>query len=513
MPTDNPLAAMRPDTLGIGPMDGAAAVRCGDGRVIQIGWPVFGPPMFYPTHARAIKDGRLQIVHDMGALGQIEDSVDLTFQWTLKPGQTAIQPYIMYGQSLAMNLGHDQSITDAPIAAGRALRYDNAGAGAQMSVSERPGFDTSDFGPCHFPNSDLDRLVDLHEDRGESPVSASVAGFLPALADDTAVIATNHARGGMAISKLLPKSLAGTRGSGIQYAGLLRSTIRTRQFCDFHDCQMRQPIVSFIQGENFPAEDWQLYTQKLAALQAALTQDLGKITGSNDQVLVFTDQTAVMINDPRRLRPQDIPAALAQLRLSQHHPDKFICVAPKYFLPRRSTPKGRGDPLHLLASASHLLGAYHGRAIAQTLRGAPWQPLQMATYDRQGAVIQLTVTGGDGSALAIDTQLVAQTRASVFGFDWVQEGGKTAKITQVTLQNRTITITLDDDPGKAGQDFTRAALTIGLTCDDPVIDTGPLTGGRTNIRDTCPDVSALGAPMFNWLCHDWIWETKEGLGR
>ncbi len=466
--------------------------------------------MFHPTAAVQIRDNRLEVSHDMGAAGIALEHVDLCFNWTLADTCTAVQPYIMYGQSLALNLGHDQPLTKDPVAPGRAMMYANPGAGAQMSVSERPGWDTADFGPCHFPATDLDRLEDLKEDRGESPVSTAVCAFLPALPATTAVVATNHARGGMHILKLLPKHLAEGRGHGIQYAGLLRAAVRTRQFCAAHDRRMLQPIVSFIQGEAAPPRDADGYHDRLLALQAALTSDLGKVTGLGDQVPVFTDQTRVMWPPTQTLDNVEQPLAMAQLAAALRHPGRLYCVGPKYFLPRRSTRKGRGDAVHLLPEASALLGDYHGRAIWQTLQGRPWLPLHVATYARTGAVIRLGVQGGDGSPLLIDTDMVRQTEASLLGFRWLQLGGTAPTVADLRVNGREITLTLDHDPGQRGQDFTTAALTIGLFAEAKIIDEGPLTGGRTNIRDSCPDVGRYGLPMQNWLCHDCFWDTETG---
>ena len=486
---------------------GRAAVIAADGRVIRIGWPELGGPMFHPTQAGQIVDHRLAVTHDMGDAGTAVDEVDLRFDWSLAAGITAVQPYIMYGQSLAMNMGHDTSLTDAAVAPGRALMYANAGAGAQMSVSERPGRETHDFGPCHFPASDLDRLEDLCEQRGESPVSGAVAGFLAALPPDTGVVASNHARGGMVIQKLMPKRLGEGRGSGIQYAGLLRTMVRTRQFCDARQRELRQPFVSFIHGEAGRPEDNAGYGARLVALHAALSADLGRITGRDDPVLMFTDQTRVIWDAVPRLDRVDLPIAVSQLRVALAYPGQIVCVGPKYFLPRRSTKKGKGDPVHLMAEASALWGDYHGRAIRQTLEGRPWQPLHVAGYARDGAVIRLQVKGGDGSPLAIDRATVTETQASVAGFRWLQDGGDLQTVRDVAVAGREIVVTLTGDPG---QSIARAGLTIGLFADMPLIDEGPTTGGRTNIRDTSPDLGRFGLPMWNWLCHDLIWEPGAG---
>ena len=485
--------------------DGAAAVQRADGTVLRLGQPAFGAPMFYPSQTVAAVGDAAHVVHDLGPEGLVTEVVDLRFDWTLDDRFTAVQPYIMYGQSLAMNLGHDRSLSAVPVAPGRALMYANGAAGAQMSASDRPGHDSRDFGPCHFPASDVARLEDLHEQRGESPVSMAVAGLLAGLASDTGVIATNHARGGMAILKLMPKRLAEGRGTGIQYAGILRAALRTRQFCDARARRMDQPLMSFIQGETAQPDDAANYARRLLALQTALTQDLSVITGLSDPVRLFTDQTCVMwdeVQHPDRTCP---PIAVTQLRTALAHPGRIFCVGPKYALPRRSTHKGRGDPVHLLPEASALWGDYHGRAIRQTLSAAPWLPLHVAGYRRSGAEIVLEVSGGDGSPLVIDTDTVRPTARSVFGFRWLQDGAA-PQVISVTVDCRRIHLTLDRDPGVAGRDFAQGVLAVGLHADSPLVDQGPLTGGRTNIRDSCPDISRYGAAMPNWLCHDWVWD-------
>jgi len=502
-----PVSGLMPVTLP----GGRAAVRRDEGRTVRIGWPEFGPPMFYPTRAVDLSDNILRVAHDLGQEEEVIEEVDLRFRWTMAEGVQQILPYVMYGQSLALCIGHDKSLTAEPVAPGRALTYANSGAGAQLSVSERPGKDQHDFGPCHFPQSDLDRLEDLRESRGESPVSAAVRGFLPGLAQDVGVIATNHARGGVAMRKLLPRRIS--QSSGIQYAGILRAAVRTLQFCDIHGCQMLQPILSFIHGEAFQPDDWRHYGERLVQLQSALSEDFRLLTTRDDPVLMFTDQARVTFRPEDRLHPNAIPAAIAQLRTAQANPGRIFCVGPKYFLPRRSTVKGRGDPVHLTASSSRLLGDYHGRAIRQTLLGEPWLPLHVAHFVRDGNRITLTVAGGDGSPLMIDTERVARTANSELGFHWTQEGGTIPKVAEVAVKGRQIIVTLTADPGQAGTTFKRAALSIGLFADAPVRDDGPATGGRTNIRDCATDVGSGGEPMFNWLCHDWFWETEGGSAR
>jgi len=487
---------------------GRVALRRAEGRTVRIGWPEFGPPMFYPTRAVDLSDHKLRVAHDLGQGEEVIEEVDLRFRWTMSAAVRQVLPYVMYGQSLALCIGHDLPLTAEPVAPGRALSYANSGAGAQFSVSERPGKDKRDFGPCHFPQSDLDRLEDLRESGGESPVSAAVRGFLPGLAPDAGVIATNHARGGVAMRKLLPQRIS--QSSGIQYAGILRAAVRTLQFCEIHGCQMLQPIVSFIHGEAFQPDDWGLYGERLAQLQSTLTEDFRLLTTRDDPVLMFTDQARVTLRPEDRLHPKAIPAAIAQLRAAQANPGRIFCVGPKYFLPRRSTMKGRGDPVHLTALSSRLLGDYHGRAIRQTLLGKPWLPLHVAQYLREGRWIKLTVAGGDESPLTIDTETVARTANSELGFRWNQEGGTIPKVKEVAVAGRQIIVTLSADPGQAGTTFKRAALGIGLFADAPLRDDGPTTGGRTNVRDSARDIGSGGEPMFNWLCHDWFWETEGG---
>jgi len=225
---------------------------------------------------------------------------------------------------------------------------------------------------------------------------------------------------------------------------------------------------------------------------------------------MFVDQARVAFRPDDRLHRNAIPAALAQLHTALANPGRIFCVGPKYFLPRRSTVKGRGDPVHLVAAASRLLGDYHGRAIRQALSGRGWLPLHVAGYARKAQAISLTVAGGDGSPLALDTETVSRTANSVFGFRWTQEGGTERQVVDVAVDGRQILVSLDADPGRAGVDFRKAVLAIGLVADLPLRDEGPLTGGRTNVRDGATEIGSGGEPMFNWLCHDWIWETEDG---
>ncbi len=490
---------------------GRVALRRTEGKTIRIAWPEFGQPMFYPMRVVDVNASKLRVAHDLAADGEQIEDIDTQYRWSMAASIRQVQPYIMYGQSLALSIGHDAPLTDAPIAPGRALTFANPGAGAQMSVSERPGREQHDFGPCHFPQSDLDRLDDLKEGPGESPVSAAVAGLLAGLPTDVGVVATNHGRGGVAMRKLLPRRISAS--SGIQYAGILRALARTRQFCDVHGCTIRQPIMSFIHGEALQPDDWRLYGERLQLLQKAMTEDFSLITELDAPVWMFVDQARVALRPDDRLHRNAVPAALAQLHTALAHPGRIFCVGPKYFLPRRSTVKGRGDPVHLVAAASRLLGDYHGRAIRQTLSGREWLPLHVTGYTRKAQAITLTVAGGDGSPLAIDTETVSRTVNSTFGFRWMQEGGTERQVVDVAVDGRQILVSLDADPGRAGVDFRKAVLAIGLVADLPLRDEGPLTGGRTNVHDGATDIGSGGEPMFNWLCHDWIWETEDRSAR
>ena len=59
--------------------EGCAAVRLPDGRLIRIGWPEFGRPMYYPTRALGIEAGKLRVAHDLGADGEaIEAGTEIT---------------------------------------------------------------------------------------------------------------------------------------------------------------------------------------------------------------------------------------------------------------------------------------------------------------------------------------------------------------------------------------------------------------------------------------------------
>ncbi|MGF6863017.1 hypothetical protein ABIE69_003612, partial [Rhodobacteraceae bacterium MBR-64] len=472
---------------------GAAALVLDDGKVIRIGWgDVLTGPMQYPTAAMGFRGGTLRHVHDLGPAGYRVTAMDVSFVWTLAEAHTSVVPYIFYGQSLALGQGADTPLT-GEIASGRALMYDTTKA-PSMSVIEASSGDKSDFGPSHYPNSDIASMVNLRETVGESPSSAAAGAFFPALAADTGIVLTNHARGGWNIKQLMAKDQEDD--TGIQYAGILRAVARTRSFCDVQDRTMLQPVMSFIHGEADSGTLGYRYKDRLERLQTRLTADLSLITGQTGEVRIAVCQTSKVDIGGTGSNGQIItdaivryPTSAAQLQVALDHPDKFICVGPKYHLERRLPTDGT----HLTAAASKLLGEYHGRALR-----TGQLPLHVSSYSRSGAVITLGVSGGDGSNLVVDT--VQVTDPGNLGFQWWDNTATPRSIASVTVAARSITVTLDGDPGVLGG-AVRGILGVGLH-QTVLDDYGPTGGNRTSIRDSSPDISTQGLPMQNWLCHD-----------
>ncbi|AMY69800.1 MULTISPECIES: hypothetical protein [Frigidibacter] len=472
---------------------GAAALALDNGRVIRIGWgDVLTGPMQYKTAAMGFRAGTLRFVHDLGAAGHKVDAMDVSFSWPLAPAFTQIQPYLFYGQSLALEQNADAALT-GEVAPGRALMYDTANS-PSMSVVEASSGDKSDFGTSHYPNTDLARMVSLREVTGESPASAAAGALLPGLSASTGLVLSNHARAGWGMSGLVAKDQSS--GHGIQYAGILRAAAHTRAFCDVHGRTMLQPVMSFIHGEADAGMFGYVYRDYLEKLQVRLTADLSLITGRSDQVSIALCQTSKIDHGGSGSLGQTVvgaavryPVAAAQLQVALDHPDRFICVGPKYHLERRLPTDGT----HLSAVSSKLWGEYHGRALR-----SGQLPLHVSSYSRSGAVITLGVSGGDGSGLVVDTVQVSDP--GNLGIQWWDNTASPRNVLSVNVSGRTIIVTLTGDPGVLGG-AVRGVLGIGLkqTVEG---DYGPSGGNRTSIRDSCPDLSTQGLPMQNWLCHD-----------
>lgn len=400
---------------------------------------------------------------------------DVLAKTSLLSSVSALSHHLVYGQSLSIGGGGlaVPTLTTTPVRPGRAVTF-NVGPITQG------GADPNNI----VPDSNRLSLVDLREGGWETPCSMmgyelTKAGGLPIA---TGAIVTDHGRGGTAYSGLKK----GTQ----PYANMIASVRRARIIAALHGFDYRASTISWIQGENNTADSLPVYAAHLVELQSDLTNDLAVYTGRNDQVLLFGDQISNW-TIYSHIATCDVP--LAQLQASFDNAGKIFCVCPKYFLPTVA------DGIHLTAASSAKLGAYHGRAVRQTLGGTPWVPLYIASAVRTGANIVLTFAGGDlGTDISIDTALV--TDPGNRGFEWFQTGGTARTISNVTKTGtRQITIALSGDPGSPTSQQVGYARTGAVDA-----NAGPTTGPRGNIRDNSADLTSYGDPMYNWACHQLV---------
>lgn len=127
------------------------------------------------------------------------------------------------------------------------------------------------------------------------------------------------------------------------------------------------------------------YINDMVQLWTDYNADLAAITGQTESIPLFTSQQhgiyMYMTGDaPRAINT----STLLQWRAGLEHPDKIVCVGPKYQYPYDE------DFLHMTPLGYELLGEKYAEAFyAHVVLGNPWQPLQPLadTLARNGRVI------------------------------------------------------------------------------------------------------------------------------
>ncbi|MBD9636076.1 hypothetical protein IB277_07185 [Ensifer sp. ENS07] len=399
---------------------------------------------------------------------------DVTARTSLLSSVSGLIYHVLYGQSLSDGSSSTPPVSTTAVRPGRAVMF-NVGPAVRGTLNaDQP-----------TPAENRLSLVDLKESSRETP--ASQLGYeltkVGGIAVDEAALVVAHGRGGTPYS--------GLRKGTQPYANIITSIRRARIMAGLNGLDFAASTVSFIHGENNLSDSVATYKGYLEELQTDLTVDISVYTGAAGVVLLFVDQISNWTAYGAMPATSDVP--LAQLQAALDNPGIILCVGPKYFL------ETVADGVHLTAASSARLGAYHGRAIRQTLAGAPWVPLHIASAVRTGANIVLTYAGGDGATdISIDTTLVSNPGNN--GFEWFQTGGVPRTISSVTKTGtRQITVALSGDPGSPSSQQIGYART-GMSGTNG----GPITGVRGNVRDNSADTTAYGAPMHNWACHQLV---------
>lgn len=399
---------------------------------------------------------------------------DVSAETSLLDTVSTVIYHALHGQSLSDGTSSTPAISTSAVRPGRAVMF-NVGPAVRGNLDAN----------VETPRENRLSIIDLKESSRETPASQigyelTQVGALPAT---SAAMVVGTGRSGTAY--------AGLKKGTQPYANLISSIRRARIMAGLNGLVYEAKTVSFIQGEDNISDSLATYQGHLEELQADLSGDVAIYTGVVGDVLLFVDQISNWTKYGAMPPTSDVP--LAQLQAALANPGKIFCVCPKYFLSTVS------DGIHLTAQSSARLGAYHGRAVRQTLAGTPWLPLHISSAVRSGATIVLTYAGGDPSTdISIDTTLVSNPGSN--GFEWVQVGGAAQTITSITKTGvRQLTIGLSGDPGAPSSQQIGYART-GLSG----ANGGPTTGPRGNIRDNSTDTTAYGDPMHNWACHQLI---------
>jgi hypothetical protein len=182
------------------------------------------------------------------------------------------------------------------------------------------------------------------------------------------------------------------------------------------------------------------------------------------------------------------PVAMAQLAAHVNNPGKIVLVGPKYFLPYVA------DGVHLTNDGYRWMGEYYAKAYARiVLQGKPWEPLRPLSAKQTGATIRV-VYSVPAPPLVLDT--VAVTDPGHLGFEYTDDSGAPAAITQVTLDGPdAVVLTFDKAPAgpnkRVRYAYTGVAAAKG----------GATTGPRGNLRDSDASPSRTMHALYNWAVH------------
>lgn len=233
------------------------------------------------------------------------------------------------------------------------------------------------------------------------------------------------------------------------------------------------------------------YANYLATWIANYQTDLQAITGQNTSLYpiqmyicqqVFYSTTNV--TDTGRTALLDYAAWKASLSTT---PNPLILVGARYMLPGSTVG---GGALHIGIGGLRWWGEMYGKVIWRTkFLGQQWLPLYPTNVARSGAVITITFNVPSGS-LTYDARLVKWV--ANWGFSYTDSGG-TITISSVAIaSSNTVTITLSGDPSANTNKF------IQYGWNTMTLNAGTMGQVRGNLRDTDPEQSSYGYPLYNW---------------
>jgi len=172
----------------------------------------------------------------------------------------------------------------------------------------------------------------------------------------------------------------------------------------------------------------------------------------------------------------------------------FYCAGPTYHL---TTFTGIND-VHLTSVGYRNYGEKLGLIVQKLLDGDGWNPCHItATPTRVGTTITVPIHV-PVPPLVVDTTLVASVANK--GFTYTGANITSVTITDDGTGDNAGVITIELDAAAGG---TLRAAYNNYTTDGFI---GPVSGSRTNIRDSDPAVTLYDStPLYNWLCNDqWV---------
>jgi hypothetical protein len=179
--------------------------------------------------------------------------------------------------------------------------------------------------------------------------------------------------------------------------------------------------------------------------------------------------------------------AFKVLEESERNPDKTILVCPKYYFPY-------SDGIHLTNAAYRWLGEYYGKAYRTVVvEGNTWTPLKPERITRTNTVIT-ALFHVPVPPLVLDTNMVVDP--GNYGFTFADGTSTPPAIASVELVGPdTVRLILSAEPAGSNERLRYAFSGV------PGSWGGPETGPRGNLRDSDPEPSLYGNPLYNWCVH------------
>lgn len=406
--------------------------------------------------------GRVSYVHREGPVTTI--SIDLPAPGSIAGFVTTVLHIVSSGQSLAMGLGSTLT-TNQPPTANRLLTIQD---GVRLSNQD----DTLTAGMV----TPFKPMVGKSTETPVVQLSAQL-NRLRGLPSNAALLASAHGHGGYAISQL-------SKGT-LPYANAITCVTAAKAEATRLGYAYRVPFVDWIQGENDASRAPGVYLASLLQLQADYDADIRAASGQAQAVPILLDQISnwTMYS----LTESNVP--LEQLKASLDYPARFYCAGPKYWAQTNS------DGIHLPAENSMRLGAMHARAAAAIISGASWKPTHAVSAERHGAIVNVRFHTPSGP-LTVDVERILDP--GNWGIRYVDDAGSATVSGVKLLGANTVQITLSAVP--TGNNPFIGIADIGVSG----AGGGPLTGPRSCLRDSSPDLDAYGQPVFNWACHQRI---------